>query len=207
VLIERDETVKLNDCLKNLNLKSYIAEQNQDLWVNTDFEGYKLLGNKQKGQIGEKIIEELFRFLGCKVENPLNTGHDSIVNKFKLEMKFSLAQSDYKKMKIIPNKWMMNHVAVGKDWDWLCFCGKNPEGTDDIIKMMSKENFSKIIKDEWHIVDKGGAKGKLRNKYFSPQQGGNKADNDDWMCGDKKLISLLNSEYTIGLDEWLKIYG
>lgn len=185
--------------------KDYIVEQNQDYWIGTAFEGYKFLGNKQKGQFGEKILDGVFTELGCKVERPLNPSHDSIINGVKIEYKFSLSQQ--KNGIIQKNTWMMNHVAEGKDWEWLCFAGINPDGTDDVVRLMSKENFQKILANENYLVTKGLARGKIRNKYFGAQQGGEKADNDDWMSGSKRLVDLLNSKYTIGIEEWMQIYA
>jgi len=186
-------------------VKDYVSEQNQDHWIGTAYEGYKFLGNKQKGQFGEKIIDDLFRSLGCKVTKPSNTGHDSVVNGIRMEYKFSLSQQ--KNGIIQKNSWMMNHVAEGKDWEWLLFAGVNPEGTDDVVGLLSKENFVKILRTENEIKMKVRAKGQLRNKFFGAQQGGNKADNDDWMSGSRSLVALLNSEYMIGVDEWLQTYG
>jgi len=169
-------------------------ENRTNPWIGTSYEKHYELDNKQKGSKGEEILEALFVKLGCQVEKPLNTDHDRLVNGLKLECKFSIAQLE--KGKIKPFKWMMNHVAEGKDWEWLCFAGVNPEGHDSVVRLISKDKFKKLKKNEEEF-----------RKYFSPQAGGKKADNDDWMSGDKRLVELLNSEYTIGIDEWLQTYA
>jgi len=168
-------------------------------WKGTRYEKHYELDNKQKGSKGEEIIETFFTRLGCDVQKPLNTGHDRLVNGVKLECKFSLAQKDNRvanKDKVRPNWWMLNHVAEGKDWEWLCFVGVNPEGHDPVMRLLSKTNFRKLKRNDREF-----------EKYFSPQQGGKKSGNDDWMAGTTKLNSFLESEYVIGVEEWLQTYA
>jgi len=186
----------LNECADVV----YDNHQNRtNPWAGTRYEKHYELDNKQKGSKGEEILEALFVKLGCQVEKPLNTDHDRLVNGLKLECKFSLAQKDTRvgrEGKVRPNWWMLNHVAEGKDWEWLCFAGVNPEGHDPVVRMLSKDKFKELKRNE-----------KEFDKYFSPQQGGKKAANDDWMTGTTKLNDLLNSKYVIGVDEWLQTYA
>jgi hypothetical protein len=192
--------MKIREAAFACDAQAYVKEQNQDRWRGTIFEGYKFLGNKQKGQFGERILDAMFEGMGCVVRPPLNPGHDTIINGIRMEYKFSLAMTS--KGQIQKNMWMMNHVARGKDWNWLCFCGINPDG-DDRLMLLSKENFVWILENENYTREDG----KVRNRYFGAQQGGEKADNDDWMCTAKNLQALMESKYTIGLDEWLQRYG
>lgn len=167
-------------------------------WAGTRYEKHYELDNKQKGSKGEDILENLFATHGCNVQKPLSTGHDRLVNGLKMECKFSLTQKENRKNRgpLRPNWWMLNHVAEGKDWEWLCFAGVNPEGYDSVVKLISKTNFKKLKRNE-----------KEFNKYFSSQQGGKKSDNDDWMSSTNKLNEFLNSKYVMEFDEWLRTYA
>ena len=62
--------------------------------------------------------------------------------------------------------------------------------------MLSKDKFKELKRNE-----------KEFGKYFSPQQGGKKAANDDWMAGTNKLNDFLESEYVMEVDEWLQTYA
>jgi len=185
----------VNECARKV-YETYNSRENP--WVGTCYEKHYELGNKQKGSRGEEILQEVFTSLGCVVERPLNTDHDLLVNGIKMECKFSLTQKETRKrmkQKLRPNYWMLNHVGVGKDWEWLCFVGVNPEGHANVIRLLSKEKFKEMKQDE-----------NVFSQYFSPQQGGKKAENDDWISGGTKLKNLLDSEYVIGIDKWLQIY-
>lgn len=186
----------LNECAA-LVYENHMIGDNP--WVGTCYEKHYEIDNKKKGSKGEEILEEFFVKLGCQVDKPLNTGHDRLVNGVKVECKFSLSQQDKRAGKngeIRPNWWMMNHVAEGKDWEWLCFAGVNPEGRDPVVRMLSKDKFKELKENKKEFY-----------KYFSPQQGGKKADNDDWMIGTKKLNRFLESEYVMEVNEWLQIYA
>lgn len=186
----------LTECAETV-YERYCCRENP--WVGTCYEKHYELDSKKKGSKGEEILEEFFVSHGCKVEKPLSPGHDRLVNGVKLECKFSLSQIDTRvgrAGKIRPNWWMMNHVAEGKDWEWLCFAGVNPEGYDNVIRLFSKNVFKELKRNE-----------KEFQKYFSSQQGGKKSDNDDWISSQNKLNNFLESEYVIGVDEWLQIYA
>jgi len=186
----------LNECAESVyNSHERIVNP----WRGTCYEKHYELDNKQKGSKGEEILEKFFTSLGCDVKKPLNTGHDRLVNGIKMECKFSLSQKDTrvgKEGKVRPNWWMLNHVAEGKDWEWLCFAGVNPEGRDPVVRLLSKSSFKKLKQNQREF-----------NMYFSSQQGGKKSDNDDWMSSTTKLNDLLNSKYFIGVDEWLQTYA
>lgn len=162
----------------------YIKENLNDLWAGTIFEGYRYLDNKQKGEFGERYVER-----GMKKNHDIqpskynNAGHDRIIDKIPTEIKFSLAHSDHKKGIIKDNCWTMNHVAEGKDWERLIFVGINSDPKNPVIKWMTKNDFIS-----------------LKSKYFNPQQGGNSADNDDWMTASRKLFELTKEMRDIS--EW-----
>ena len=89
------------------------------------FSNYHMISNKHKGKAGEYYTQKILEKLGHTVTLPTNSDHDRIVGGVKTEIKFSLACS--KNNVILQDKFMINHVAISKDWDRLVFVGKNPK--------------------------------------------------------------------------------
>ena len=171
------------------NIKDYISEQLFDPWINSPFYGYRFLGNKQKGELGERIISMIFENKNHKIERAetATAGYDRIIDGIKTEIKFSLAHTDIKKRKIRADVFTMNHVAEKKDWERLIFLGINPDEKNIRSVYVTKENFSKCLKT---------------NLYFSKQQGGKNSANDDYMIAGKKLIEFIESPFVNHISEW-----
>jgi len=172
----------MNNLLESAKeLKTYIEDTNIDLWKGTPFEGYVFMSNKNKGSFGERLLENLWTRNGDVVTSPTNTGHDRLVNGIKREIKFSLAQTCRKTMKVTNNLFIMNHVSLGKDWDELYFYGINRDFST-VELLLTKEDFFKIMNSP-------------NQPYFKPQQGGKKIHNDDYICSGKNLMELCASEW------------
>tara|TARA_R100001086_G_C11753275_1_gene236017 strand:+ start:75 stop:632 length:558 start_codon:yes stop_codon:yes gene_type:complete len=143
------------------------------------FKDYHKLGNKQKGVAGEYFVENLMGQMGYKVIPPTDPGHDRIIDGYKTEIKFSLAVS--KGNQIIDDKFIINHVAVGKDWERLIFCGINPQDSKSKRVQMyyfNKEDFADYISTGDRTI-------------FKHQQSGSKVGNDDYICSSfDKFIDL-----------------
>ena len=135
------------------------------------FENYHKLGNKQKGVLGEYFVQEYMKALkGSTVADPTDTGHDRIIDGYKTEIKFSLANSTRNVINI--NKFIINHVAIGKDWERLIFCGINPiDCGADRVRMywFTKEDFQDYMRNN-------------HSPIFRHQQSGAKGGNDDYIC-------------------------
>jgi len=164
------------------------------------FYNYHKLGNKQKGTNGEYVVERLMKGLNHTVTSPENTGHDRIIDNIKSEIKFSLAVSE--KDKIVKDKFIINHVSIDKDWERLIFCGINPKPDwgnmkkrrDDSLHyerirmyFMKKSDFSDYMKGSGE-------------KVFKHQQGGEKVENDDYICTD--FFGLINLSFVKHISEW-----
>lgn len=143
------------------------------------FKNYHKLGNKQKGVAGEYVVEKIMEQKGYSVIPPTDPGHDRIIDGYKTEIKFSLAVS--KGDTIIDDKFIINHVAVGKDWERLIFCGVNPLDSQSNRYQMyffDKSDFTNYMKSGDRTV-------------FNHQQSGSKVANDDYMCSKfNKFIEL-----------------
>lgn len=163
----------------------FIAERCFDPWVNTPYEGYRKMDNKQKGDYGERLVTMMMNDLGHDVKPPRTPGHDRIINNIQSEIKFSLAQTDNKNKLVKPNVFALNHVSVGKDWERLIFAGVNPVDYENVIFWMTKEQFVSC-----------------KELYFNSQQGGKKVGNDDWMVTGTKLIALANSNFVNNIETW-----
>lgn len=152
------------------------------------FFNYHKLGNKQKGVAGEHYVQTLMEVRGSEVTPPADPGHDRIIDGYKTEIKFSLAVS--KGTDIIPDKFIINHVAVGKDWDRLIFCGINPLDSDSPrarIYFFAKEDFA-------NYMSSGG------NLIFKHQQSGKKGGNDDFICTD--FVGFSSLPFVKDISQW-----
>ncbi len=176
--------------------ESLYGEAHAPNWKRTPWERYCLLGPKQKGGFGEAVLEAYLSRNGHNVESPEGTGHDRIIDGFRAEIKFSVASSNKKKdgKLIDPDSFTFNHIAVGKDWEVFYFAGMNPSPDNPNVRqkkdgssspsqriyMMTKEDFVKHMSQE--------------DTYpFRAQQGGKKADNDDYIvAGRDACLALFN---------------
>ena len=161
----------------------------EDRWQGTALEGYQKLDPKGKGAYGENVVAEIFRMSGSVVIDPENPGHDRIVDSHKTEIKFSVANKDAKTNQPEKDKFMLNHVSVGKDWERLVFMGVNPKISEDSVFV-------------WFTHHDFAKPGGLKDKYFKPQQGGKKVDNDDWICASKNVQKLLSDPMVRDKSEW-----
>ena len=182
-----------------MNIQTYIKEQLCDPWVGTIFEGYRFLAPKQKGKVGEVWVSDYMEKDGSTVL-PADCGpngpYDRIIDEYNTEIKFSCTQVDKGYLK--EDVWTCNHVAEGKSWERLIFCGINLIGGKicPTIVYCTKKNFSKCLK-ETYISDKG-----KETSYFKRQQGGTYGGNDDWISTDKNLLKWINSKYTKDIGSW-----
>lgn len=114
--------------LSKPNLVNYIQDNLEDLWIGTVLQGYRYMDNKQKGTFGEKFAEDYLKSLNFKVSGCTgsNADYDMVVNNLKVEVKFSIAQTDADKhgiKRLMKDRFMMNHIGIGKEYDRLLFIG------------------------------------------------------------------------------------
>ena len=136
-------------------------------WVGTPLNDFYLLNPKAKGLQGEKITASLLTVLGYKVEfnTTADKDYDLIVNGKKTEVKFSLSSKRNYNW-----EFTFNHIGFKKKWDQIIFVGINGDMNIHITKY-NKED--------------------IPFELFSPQQGGKKGNNDDFMSAGKKSTILL----------------
>jgi len=169
------------------SLRDYIDSNLQDPWKGTNFEGYVFLSPKQKGELGERFVSQLMNNLGHNVERAVTStaGHDRVISKILAEIKFALATRN-KKGGVTVDKFIINHVSVGKDWERLIFCGINPDEKDARIVFITKADFEAHLKSD--------------KCYFNVQQGGKKVGNDDYIC--TNVAALLECDFVKNIAEW-----
>ena len=173
---------------------------NQNWEKDKNFKNYHKLGNKQKGSNGEFFVSKIFEEAGCDVTPPSNTGHDRIINDTKIEIKFSLAVSQ--KDRIVKDKFIINHVSKSKDWDWLVFCGINPDPSWGNMLTRKNDNlpYGRI---RMYAMEKQGFINYMNSegvKVFKHQQAGKKGENDDFICTD--FHSLINLPFVKHIDQF-----
>lgn len=185
--------MSVTEILSQPDLINYIKDNLEDLWKGTFLQGYRYMDNKQKGNFGEKFAEKYLKSLNFKVSGRIDgdADHDMIVDNYKVEIKFSIAQTETNKKtgvkRLVKDRFMMNHVGIGKNYDRLIFIGINPNFEQSRIVWFDKNDLKKIIKNK---------------DYFGFQQGGNAAKNDDYMSGSTRLMKLINSKYARTMEQW-----
>lgn len=180
--------------------REFIKSKINDPWIGTDLEGYKFIGNVQKGSFDELYIPiHMQNERGSKVL-PADCGpngpYDRIIDGKKTEIKFSVAHSDndaavptIKRNKRGEVNWTINHVAVEKDWERLIFCGM------DLVNGVAVPNLVWCTKQDFiNCLNE--------TTFFKRQQGGKEGDNDDFMCAGANVIKWMKSEYTKDIVEW-----
>jgi hypothetical protein len=162
-----------NSILESLPWMDYLDNP----FANTAWAPYLALHPKRKGSAGEHYVEEVLKSQGYTVAPRTSAGHDCIVNEFKTEVKFSLASKGVK------DRFTWNHLACGKDYDRALLVGINLDG-DDRWLWFDRADFC----DRW-------------NEAFAPQQGGQKAQNDDFfLLGD--CTPLFNLDWMHSMEQW-----
>ncbi len=170
------------------SLQNYIEQNLEDPWQRTPFEGYVFMSPKQKGEFGERFTSKYLTHLGCNVKRAKTStaGHDRVVDDILTEIKFSLAIRNRSKGGVIFDKFIINHVSSGKDWERLVFVGVNENEEDLRVIWFTKEDFNN------HIASS--------NSLFKVQQGGKGVGNDDYICTNVK--NLLECEWVKSISVW-----
>ena len=170
------------------SLQNYIEQNLEDPWQRTPFEGYVFMSPKQKGEFGERFTSKYLTHLGCNVKRAKTStaGHDRVVDDILTEIKFSLAIRNRSKGGVIFDKFIINHVSSGKDWERLVFVGVNENEEDLRVIWFTKEDFNN------HIASS--------NSLFKVQQGGKGVGNDDYICTNVK--DLLECEWVKSISVW-----
>lgn len=196
VYLKKEEN--MNNIDKILNSKEVLNYYDTFLtnnWKGTPFEKYQHVDPKQKGILGEMIVEKVMLTEGHDVKPPINKGHDRIINNEKIEIKFGLAISPTcKKTKtklIEPDNFMFNHIASDKDWDKFIFFGINPDKNNINTRKTKGQTWPKyriytMTKRDFLSHISGN------NTYpFKRQQGGKKSNNDDYIVAGKQSCADL----------------
>jgi len=154
------------DIFADGSLQEYIAANIHDPWRNTPFKGYVAMATRQKGTFGEMFVSKLFKKHGHTVERAHSTtaGYDRLINRKKVEIKFSLACRKAGGTK--KNCFIINHVSKEKDWERLVFVGINEKEEDICILWFTRQAFKDVI----------------CALFFNHQQGGKDIHNDDYIC-------------------------
>ena len=177
-----------NEMFADGSLQNYIEQNLEDPWQRTPFEGYVFMSPKQKGEFGERFTSKYLTHLGCNVKRAKTStaGHDRVVDDILTEIKFSLAIRNRSKGGVIFDKFIINHVSSGKDWERLVFVGVNENEEDLRVIWFTKEDFNN------HIASS--------NSLFKVQQGGKGVGNDDYICTNVK--NLLECEWVKSISVW-----
>ena len=170
------------------SLKNYIEQNLEDPWKGTPFEGYVYMSPKQKGEFGERFTTKYLEVLGYGVKKAKTStsGHDRVVDDLLTEIKFSLACRNKKKDGVIVDKFIINHVSSGKDWERLVFVGVNPNESDLRVVWFTKHDFNSHLKSF--------------NPLFKVQQGRKKVGNADYIC--TNVESLLECDWLKNINLW-----
>ena len=180
----------------------------KDPWIDTEIENYVYLNPLQQGTVvGEPYVSNYMmnKFnsevlsADCGPKGP----YDRIIDGINTEIKFSAAHSDndeYRKTGVPSIKrkkksgevdWTINHVAVGKCWERLIFCGM------DLVDGVAVPNLVWCTKQDFLTCLL-----ETKKTMWGIQQGGEKGNNDDYMNGGSKTRKWIDSEFTRDIETW-----
>ena len=171
------------------SLADYISEQTIDPWQNTPFCDYVFMSPKQKGEFGERFVSKFMGdVMSCDVQRAKTStaGHDRVIDKWLVEIKFALATRDAKKGGTKKDSFIINHVSRDKDWQRLIFFGINEDEKDARLYYFNKADFLYHLQSDKCL--------------FAHQQGGKKIENDDYIC--TKVNKLIQEDWVHPITEW-----
>jgi hypothetical protein len=169
-----------------------------NVWVNTTCANLATYGSKKRGAFYEDILTMILKEQGYDVINAESSTapYDRIIISFnskvcriKVEIKVALSATDYKNRCVDNYNCIFNHIALGKEFDiimFMCIIKKDGVAMYE-LRWCTREELTGHIKSE--------------DSLFCKQQGGKKANNDDYMCGGKtKTKELLSNQLFKKLD-------
>jgi hypothetical protein len=175
--------INLPKCFEDGEISNYTKTASVDKWIGTNYEGYTLLQQTQKGVFGELLVSRIMIANGSRVCRRSSRGHDRVIDGYKTEIKFSLSTTE--------GIFKFNHIACHKDWDRLILLGVNSD-EEFYMCWIKKEDFQNNVESA--------------NNIFNRQQGGNESINDDYIFSCKHFSKLENTGITNKMDTWKK-YG
>ena len=176
------------------------------LWKDDPFcKDYHAISTKQKGGCGEYYTSGYMGGKGHMVDSPESSDHDMIIDGYKTEVKFSLANTKKQKggKKIRYDCFMINHIATKKDFDRLLFVGINPLESCEHVNYKNSLDDSKSSRRRLFWFEKKDFVKYMnsgKNNVFNHQQTGKKGKNDDYMVTNIKAFA--NLDFVKGYDEW-----
>lgn len=122
-------------------------------WFKGPFAQLKLLPAKAKGKRFEQIATAIFEQKQMKVEKPVNTDHDRIVDGVKVEIKGSTITKDS------DGNFSFLQIRPAQDYDFLVLETFWFDGTIKFHKI-SKQAIMELIEKRVFVPQHGGTKGK-----------------------------------------------
>lgn len=91
----------------------------KDIWQGSPLIGYRMLGNTNRGEIGEEFVRRYLRAAGIKVGNGGRTSRtDLTIGNRKVEVKTASLGAN--------GTFQFNHVRLDRAYDWLLCLGICP---------------------------------------------------------------------------------
>ena len=91
----------------------------QSIWSGSPLEGYRALGNTNRGEIGEEFVRRYLESFGLKVEKGMRTAKtDMFIESWKFEVKTASLGAN--------NTFQFNHVRLDRDYIYLLCLGICP---------------------------------------------------------------------------------
>jgi len=91
----------------------------EDIWQDSTLIGYRMLGNTNRGEIGEEFIRRYLTQNGLEVSNGNRTSKTDVrVNRLKFEIKTASLGAN--------QTFQFNHVRLDRDYDYLLCLGICP---------------------------------------------------------------------------------
>lgn len=109
-------TVKPVDLLASIICK----HTPKDIWRDSPLIGYRMLGNTNRGEIGEEFVRRYLEQNGIRTENRGRTSEtDLLIGKLRFEIKTASLGAN--------GTFQFNHVRLDRDYDYLLCLGICPQ--------------------------------------------------------------------------------
>jgi len=92
----------------------------KDIWRDSPLIGYRMLGNTNRGEIGEEFVRRYLEYNGIRAENGGRTSKtDLLIGSLQFEIKTASLGGN--------GTFQFNHVRLDRDYDYLLCLGICPQ--------------------------------------------------------------------------------
>ncbi len=131
-----------------------LKEKTSDLYLHSNFKVYKDMSSRKKGKFFEMIVAEYFQKQGYDVAKAINSDHDRVIKRKKVEIKGSFLWGD-------GTHFRWQQIRTGQDYDVMCFLAVHPDKIEFYGATKEEVRYNVEVQDmqgNWIYNQHGGKK-------------------------------------------------